>query len=64
MVLLYLGIFVLITILAQAPVDVLNVGFDNGLNLMNIYIKWIATWDNFILKNIPFNGVMLGLSYK
>ena len=63
MFLLYLGIFVLITNLSNEPIGLLNLGFDNGLKLMNKYINWITTWDGLILDNIAFDAIMMGLSY-
>ena len=63
MILLYLGVFIIILNCLNIPTDLLNVGFDSGLNLMNTFIKWITTWDNFILNNITFDGIMLIISY-
>lgn len=34
-----------------------------GISLLNAFIHWIASYDNFVIREIPFNGLLVVTTY-
>lgn len=62
-ILLGLGIVVILLALTNHLPLLLAKGYASLIQLMNTLISWVGRQDEFIIKDIPFDGVQLVLSY-
>ena len=59
-----LGFLLLVLSLAQTTPYFIWYSYDQLLIAMNTIVQWIAQQENFILRDIPFDGVQFFLSYS
>ncbi len=58
-----MGILVIVLALLNSLPDFLVHGYNALIKLMNSVIEWVAQQEEFVFKNISFDGVQLILSY-
>ena len=62
-VIMALGVFVMVLAACNCVPEIPLILLERLVNSLNSIIKWIASFEDFIIKDIPFNSVMLFGSY-
>jgi competence protein ComEC len=58
-VIMALGVFVMVLAVCNWVPEIPLILLERLVNSLNSIIKWVASFENFVIKDIPFNSVML-----